>query len=387
MPVVNNLFVYPSFTRHHILEAQVDAEHQPIKQQKAAESPNEDLHDPGLATEQPKQPLLLQAVESGPLRNSVETAGVVQPMASTVTTGTDTNVHLISPPSHSAATTHDQQLLHNLLPSNTIALLEQHFREQHQSQVASGASSTQPAFAEQLQRVLGAQHPGGLTLISLQQQDMPAPWQALVQQAQDGEHHLGGRGHLEHSGPLPALSDLSGMPSMAPSMPPNNLVATALDAVMRTGGAMHALSPSLMAGGPIMAANSLSRLGASSLALSGEGGGSRAAREAPKLGRAHLREELLISQVVEIHKLTGKALPDALRKAQDLMAGTGHLPPDTVIPPSNAVGGVVGFECGGTVCVGVHGVFLGRVWVCRVCRQAAPCAMCRVFVCILLCIH
>ncbi len=256
-------------------------------------------------------------------------------MTTTVTTATDT--HLISPTTHSVATTQEQQLLQNLLPSNTFALLEQHFREQ-QTTASVASSSRHPPFAEQLQRVLGSQSTGGLTLVGLQHQDMPAPWQALVQQAQQDSGQL-------HS-PLPGLSDLSGkgMTSTAPMLPPNNLVATALDAVMRssvTGGVLHAaalspvLNPATFTGPP---ANSISRLGASSLALSGDAGGSRAApRQPPKLGRAHLKEELLINQMMEIHQLTGKALPRALVKAQELMAVTGHLPPDTVIPPCNAV--------------------------------------------------
>lgn len=56
-------------------------------------------------------------------------------------------------------------------------------------------------------------------------------------------------------------------------------------------------------------------------------------REPPKLARRLLKEELLVQQVLEIHKVQDREVPETLLCAKELMASTGSFPPDAVIPP------------------------------------------------------
>lgn len=56
-------------------------------------------------------------------------------------------------------------------------------------------------------------------------------------------------------------------------------------------------------------------------------------RDAPRLSRTLLKEELLVTQVLDIYKAQDKPLPDTLRCAKELMARSGTFPADAVIPP------------------------------------------------------
>lgn len=253
-----------------------------------------------------------------------------------LTVSAQTNLAAQSQPSSAAMQQH--AALDTVLPQNALSMLSQRLLEQ----------SAVPPLPEQLQRALG----GPASMFG--PNDMPAPWQALVQQVKNVQQ--------QPQPSLPSLSNLSGLGLSG--FAPSNLMATTLDAMLHMGSTAHSLSSFSQAMQPLPT-TSLSRLAASSLGGSGDGAPPPPLADGPRLGRLHLKEERLIVQAIGICRASGRlSIPDALTKAHALMSKTGHLPPDTVIPPAwTDAQGAPGGEA--AVC-------RGRWWTpCIECQQAA----------------